>query len=169
MSDFQKQGQDMYCKIKDLYNSCQERIVQSWCVDNAQTDTEQIVEERLSFGIQKASDTMNLYLTKVLSFPINPIPSQLVNICVAISLYYLLSRKGYVKGSTANDVIADNYKDAMKQLEQIAVGKLDVILGDSSGDGTEGGTSSSSSSVASYFPKSKITALRNGFEGCGRW
>ncbi|MGL4388209.1 MAG: phage protein Gp36 family protein [Brevinema sp.] len=156
----------MYCQIEDLYKSCRVDVVRKWCVDNAQTDTDEVIAERMLFGIQKATDTMNLYLTKVTSFPLKPMPTILVNICVTISLYYLLSRKGFVD-NTANEVIYQNYKDSLRQLEMIASGKLEIIFGDSTGDGGNSQGSSSSSGVASFFPPSKMDSFRR-FGYCGK-
>ncbi|MGL4561948.1 MAG: phage protein Gp36 family protein [Brevinema sp.] len=150
----------MYCQIEDLYKSCRKDVLRKWCVDNAQTDTDEVIDERLLFGIQKATDTMNLYLTKVASFPLKPTPTILVNICVTISLYYLLSRKGFVD-NTANEVIYQNYKDSLRQLEMIAIGKLEIIFGDSTSDGGNSEGLSNSSGMASFFPPSKMDSFRS--------
>jgi len=70
---------------------------------------------------------MNLYLSVKYSLPITNIPLSLRDICVKLSLYQLLSRKG-LNGDSADNTIKVNRDTALKQLEMIASGKLTILV-----------------------------------------
>ncbi len=94
---------------------------------------------------------MNLYLSSRYSLPLPFIPISLRDICVKLSLYQLLSRKGYAKDS-ADSIIKTNYDAAIKQLELIAKGTLDVgIIVNNDNEPV-----SSSSGAVYKFPKSRF-------------
>ncbi len=113
-----------YCTKEDLYEACLQIAIEQWATDSP-SDTNEMILLRISSAISRASEEMNLYLSKQYSLPIPFIPLSLRDICVKLSLYQLLSRKGFSPES-ADSSIKMNYDSAIKQLEQIANGRLDI-------------------------------------------
>jgi len=113
-----------YCEREDLFEACKRNAVESWAKDDScATDSE--IEKTINSAIARASDEMNLYLSAKYSLPIQNIPLSLRDICVKLSLYQLLSRKG-LNGESADNTIKVNRDTALKQLEMIASGKLNI-------------------------------------------
>jgi len=113
-----------YCKKEDLFEACKKSAVESWSKDDGRDD-ENIINSRIESAIARASDEMNLYLSAKYTLPIVNIPLSLRDICVKLSLYQLLSRKG-LNGESADNTIKVNRDTALKQLEMIASGKLNI-------------------------------------------
>lgn len=114
----------LYCKSEDLFEACKKSAVESWARDDSR-DSDAVVQERINSAIARASDEMNLYLSKQYSLPLSYTPLSLKDICVKLSLYQLLSRKGLDTDSKDN-TIKVNRDTALKQLEMISSGKLDL-------------------------------------------
>lgn len=135
----------LYCHKEDLFEACLQSAIESWAKDDSR-ETSETFTPRIISAITRASEEMNLYLYKQYSLPLPFIPLSLRDICVKLSLYQLLSRKGFTEES-ADYSIKVNRDSAIKQLEQIASGKLDIGI-----------ITSGSSPVTSvhYFPKSSL-------------
>ncbi|MGL4676460.1 MAG: phage protein Gp36 family protein [Brevinema sp.] len=114
----------VYCEIKDLYEACKKSAVRSWAIDDGRA-TDEEVTKNITSAITRASEEMNLYLSKQYSLPLPFIPLSLRDICVKLSLYQLLSRKG-LNTDSADHTIKVNRDTALKQLEMIASGKLAI-------------------------------------------
>lgn len=146
----------LYCKTEDLYEACKKSAVISWARDSRPmddgSDTEEETDKVITSAITRASEEMNLYLSKQNSLPLPYIPLSLRDICVKLSLYQLLSRKG-LNTDSADNTIKVNRDTALKQLEMIANGKLN--LGITVNDNNEP-MNNSSASVVSYFPRSRM-------------
>lgn len=136
----------LYCSKEDLFEACLPIAVEQWASDSPQDSSENITA-RISSAITRASEEINLYLSKQYALPLPFIPLSLRDICVKISLYQLLSRKGYSPES-ADSSIKTNYDSAIKQLEQIAYGKLDI--------GVMKSSPIPKTQTSFYFPKSPI-------------
>ena len=145
-----------YCKTQDLYEACRKTAVDSWAKDDSRaTDLE--TEQIINSAIARASEEMNLYLSKQYSLPLPFIPLSLRDICVKLSLYQLLSRKG-LNTDSADNTIKINRDTALKQLEQIASGKLDigVIVGNDNNPIPQ-----NSPSILHKFPRNRMFRMPN--------
>lgn len=76
-------------------------------------------------ALQRAGDTMNAYLAARYALPLAFVPRQLVDICCDITRYKLCGAD-----VTETDVVRLRYKDALKTLELIRDGKIDIGLTD---------------------------------------
>lgn len=74
-------------------------------------------------ALQRASDTMDAYLAARYALPLASIPRQLVDVCCDIARYKLCGAE-----VTETEAVRLRYKDALKTLELIRDGKLDVGL-----------------------------------------
>ncbi len=135
----------LYCHKEDLFEACLQSAIESWAKDDAR-ETSEIFTPRIISAITRATEEMNLYLYKQYSLPLPFIPLSLRDMCVKLSLYQLLSRKGFTEESSDYSIKV-NRDSAIKQLEQIASGKLDIGIMVSG---------SSPVTPAHYFPKSSL-------------
>lgn len=74
-------------------------------------------------GLQRASDMMDSYLAARYTLPLTIVPQMLVDICCEIARYKLLGAE-----ATETDAARNRYKDAVRLLEQVRDGKLDIGL-----------------------------------------
>lgn len=82
------------------------------------------IDEVVAEGaLQRASDTINSYLAARFALPLQVVPTQLADACCDIARYKLVGAN-----ASETDVVRLRYKDALKMLEQIRDGKLDVGL-----------------------------------------
>ncbi len=114
----------LYCTKEDLYEACLSNAVNEWASDSPD-DSKSQVNAKIKAAISRASEEINLYISKHYTLPIAFVPVSLRDICVKLSLYQLMSRKGF-DPSSADSSIKLNYDSAVKQLEQIAYGRLDI-------------------------------------------
>ncbi|WP_159428208.1 DUF1320 domain-containing protein [Brevinema andersonii] len=146
----------MYCSQEDLYEACKSSAIEGWARDLS-TESKEIINHRIQSAIMRATDEMNLYLVKIENFPLPVVPRSLRDICVKLSLYSLMSRKGLTEGSSDN-TIKINRDTALKQLEMIALGKLDLGL---SIENTP--MPSVENKVSSHFPPNKMKPGNQGW------
>ncbi|SFB75404.1 Protein of unknown function [Brevinema andersonii] len=119
-----KNSETRYCSIEDIFNACQGTAVLSWAKDDSRESNETALS-RINLAINRAEEEINLYIGKVYMLPLKQIPSSLTDICVRLTLYSLLSRKGLTENSS-DTTIKHNRDSALKSLEMIANGKLDL-------------------------------------------
>lgn len=74
-------------------------------------------------ALKKASDEIDAYLAARFPLPLSVVPSQLVDICCDIARYKLSGAE-----VTEVDTVRTRYKDAVKKLESIRDGKIDIGL-----------------------------------------
>lgn len=74
-------------------------------------------------ALQRASNTIDSYLSARYPLPLTVVPDQLVDICCDIARYKLCGSE-----VTETDEVRNRYKDAVKTLEQIRDGKIDIGL-----------------------------------------
>ncbi|MGL4676047.1 MAG: phage protein Gp36 family protein [Brevinema sp.] len=135
----------LYCSKDDLFEACLRSAIEQWAAD-CDSDTSEQILTRIAAAITRASEEMNLYISKQYPLPIPFVPLSLRDICVKLSLYQLLSRKGFSSDS-ADSSIKVNYDSAIKQLEQIASGRLDIGIVKSSPQ---------TARYSHYFPRSPL-------------
>ncbi len=114
----------LYCSKEDLFEACIPNAVNDWASDSPDDTTKQI-SAKIKAAITRASEEINLYISKQYTLPLPFVPLSLRDICVKLSLYQLMSRKGFNPDS-ADSSIKSNYDSAIKQLEQIAYGRLNI-------------------------------------------
>lgn len=74
-------------------------------------------------ALQRASNTIDAYLSARYPLPLTVVPDQLVDICCDIARYKLSGAE-----VTETDTVRMRYKDALKTLELIRDGKIDIGL-----------------------------------------
>jgi phage gp36-like protein len=74
-------------------------------------------------AVQRASTKIDSYLAARYALPLASVPGVLVEVCCDITRYNLCGAE-----VTETDVVRLRYKDAIKTLEQIRDGKLDIGL-----------------------------------------
>lgn len=83
-----------------------------------------VVDEPVANGaLQRASNTMDSYLVARYPLPLSVVPNQLVDLCCDIARYKLLG-----SDVTETDPVRYRYKDALRTLEHIRDGKIDIGL-----------------------------------------
>lgn len=114
-----------YCEKKDLFEACKSSAIISWAKDDPKDD-EETINQRIEGAISRASDEISLFIGKICSLPLKQVPSVLKDICIKLSLYQLLSRKGLAETS-ADNLIKSNRNSALRKLELISTGKLNIV------------------------------------------
>lgn len=74
-------------------------------------------------ALQRASNTIDSYVSSRYPLPLSVVPDQLVDICCDIARYKLCGVE-----VTETDDIRNRFKDAIKMLEHIRDGKVDIGL-----------------------------------------
>ncbi|MGL4388793.1 MAG: phage protein Gp36 family protein [Brevinema sp.] len=114
-----------YCEKHHLFEACKSSAIISWAKDEPKDD-ETVINNRIESAISRASDEVSLFIGKVCSLPFAEVPAVLRDIAVKLSLYQLLSRKGFAETS-ADNIILTNRNSALKKLDLIASGKLNIL------------------------------------------
>jgi phage gp36-like protein len=73
-------------------------------------------------AIEDADATIDAYCQGRYTIPLSPVPDKIRQVSVDIAIYNLFSRRG----DTAPETRKDRHKDAIRFLEKVAEGKLDL-------------------------------------------
>lgn len=109
-----------YCTRQDLVDRIGEGLLQEL------TDLERVGavhEDRVTRTIEDAGARIDSYAMLRYRTPIAPTPPEVRSVCIDLVLYALFSRRGFAEES-ADEVIARNYKAAIRWLEQLAEGRV---------------------------------------------
>lgn len=109
-----------YATLPDLIAQFGEREVLALVDLNA---TGVIDQGLADSALQRASDMMDAYLAARYALPLLAIPQPLVDVCCDIARYKLCGAQ-----VTETEAVRVRYKDALKTLELIRDGKLDIGL-----------------------------------------
>lgn len=139
----------LYCNTQDIAAACRLETVLAWAKDDSR-ELDNLAYARIEQAIVRATDEINLYIGKVVSLPLDVVPSTLKDMCVNIALYKVISRKGLQKDS-ADQIIRMNYEDAVKQLKMVAEGVVSLGLGED-----QIRIPSNTDGLAAEFPKNKM-------------
>ncbi|GEC88598.1 MULTISPECIES: gp436 family protein [Brevibacillus] len=101
--------------------------------------------------IQEASAEVDAFLAMRYTLPLSPVPPILSKLTLDITLYNLFSRRG-IDESSADGVIVTRYNNAVRMLEKIAAGSMEIIPPTSD----TGGEAPSSSHSMSYQTAPRI-------------
>jgi phage gp36-like protein len=110
----------LYATLTDLVAQFGQREVIALTDRNQYGEPDGVVAEA---ALQRASDTIDAYLSARYPLPMNAVPTQLVDICCDIARYKLLGAE-----VTETEPARLRYKDALKTLELIRDGKIDIGL-----------------------------------------
>jgi phage gp36-like protein len=109
-----------YATLADLIAQFGDREV----VAIADRNRDGVVDQPIVDGaVQRASTKIDSYLAARYALPLTTVPAVLVEVCCDIARYNLCGAE-----VTETDVVRLRYKDAIKTLEQIRSGTLDVGL-----------------------------------------
>ena len=105
--------------------------------------------------ISSADATIDGYLqVRKAEVPLSPVPNLIKDFSVAISIFYLHSRRGIEFG--VDDIKRVRYENAIKTLEKIAEGKLSLGEGSSSPQTETGGPKTNKTSNDSVFTRDSM-------------
>jgi phage gp36-like protein len=124
-----------YCDIGDLKNDISEaELIQLTDDDDAGVVDETVVAD----AIADADSEIDAYLRARYDLPLDTAPRILKKLSVGITLYYLFHRR-----QIANEVIKERYDNAVKLLDRIAKGQVQLVEADGDAVTDEGGPQAS--------------------------
>lgn len=109
-----------YCTLEDIKAQVSEAVLLNYLDDNG---SGVIDEEAADKAIVSATAEINAYVQTRYPVPMNPVPDILNKLAVDISLYNIVSRKGFDEQS-GDKIMAERYKSAIRFLENIAKGMV---------------------------------------------
>ncbi|MDI3480794.1 MAG: hypothetical protein PWQ97_449 [Tepidanaerobacteraceae bacterium] len=112
----------MYCTLDDIKNQVPEDVLIDLTDDNG---TGAINETIVDKAIIDAQEEIDVYASKLYTVPFNPVPGIIKKLAVDIAVYNLFSRRGFDQES-ADSVILQRYKSAIKLLENLSVGTATI-------------------------------------------
>ncbi|RJR31894.1 MAG: DUF1320 domain-containing protein [Candidatus Latescibacterota bacterium] len=113
-----------YCTKEDIYDAMGEDTAKSYATD-ADTDEDADIEARIDAMIAKAGSRIDGYIGGRYALPLDPVPAILTDLAVDMAIYYVVTRKGMVEGSSEKAIL-EKYKDAVRFLERVADKKADI-------------------------------------------
>lgn len=110
----------VYATLANMIDQFEEREVLAL----ADRDGDGVADAAIvDYALRRASVTMDAYLAARYPLPLSSVPEQLMDICCDIARYKLCG-----SGVTETEEVRNRYKDALRMLEQIRDGKLDIGL-----------------------------------------
>ena len=107
-----------YCTIEDIKGQIPENILLVYTDDNGSGVVD---EDKVAKAISSAEAEINSYVQTRYPVPVNPVPDILNKLAVDISIYNIVSRRGFDEQS-GDKIFAERYKAAVKFLENVAKG-----------------------------------------------
>jgi phage gp36-like protein len=113
-----------YCTLDDLRKQVPEdKLIQLTDDEGTGAIAEPIVDE----AIENATAEVDAYAQSQYPVPFNPVPQIVRKFAVDIALYHLFSRRGFdTSDESADKIILQRYKDAVKFLENLAKGLVSI-------------------------------------------
>jgi phage gp36-like protein len=121
-----------YCSKEDLEMAITPQTLLDLCDDTQQGDwtTDDAygfnATDRLTACILNAGRMVDSYAQAHFSVPFDPTPAMVKELAISLAVYYLYRRRRAAFGMP--DDVKDEHSDAMKRLERINEGKLDLGL-----------------------------------------
>lgn len=148
----------MYCTVEEILNNSKIEFLEGALSDNFTNGYEEIDEETkfeeikniIAGAIDDASAEINGYLLKKYSINFLKKNKAINKFCKDITLYNILSRSGNDEDSRENNYYL-RYKNAIKFLENVAKGTIDLTPDDN----TEGGENIQNSRIGIKINSSK--------------
>lgn len=116
--------------------------------------------------IEKASRKVDSYLRSHFTLPLTSVGADVMEATVAVSVYWLLSARGYNPEAGADVNIRDRYLDAIRWLEGVAKGTITPDIADSSTRAVVGGPAAPiviSSSQRGWSNRGSVNHTHNPF------
>src|SRR3989338_6466970 len=141
-----------YCSKTDILNFLpQDELTQLTDDDGNRVEDAGILDSVIS----SADATIDGYLqVRKASVPLSPVPNLIRDFSIAITIFYLHSRRG-IEFST-EDIKRLRYENAIKTLEKIAEGKLSLGEGSSSAQTETGGPKTNKTSDNRVFTRNTM-------------
>ncbi len=115
----------MYCSEQDIFVQMDKIKVKAQLQDSGEQGNEwEIKLEKLIFD---ATSEIDGYIRNRYSVPLSPVPAFIRDICIRIVKYKIVMRKGFVEKAPEQAIVED-YRFAIKQLERVMKGELDIGL-----------------------------------------
>lgn len=114
----------MYISATDLTEIMSERSLIELSNDDSRPAA--INQDVVDKACQYACETVDGYLRSRYVLPLSDVPTLVRNICMQLARHWLYSRRPENKGFPEN--VKETYKQALKELETIASGKLHLGL-----------------------------------------
>ncbi len=111
-----------YCTIDDLLGQISEDVVIGLTDD---TGSGQINMDAVDRAIADASSKVDAFCQARYDVPFEPVPKLITGLAVDIAIYNLFSRRGF-DDNTADKVVIDRYKEAVRILEMLHLGRMTI-------------------------------------------
>lgn len=125
----------MYATIEDVRTMIKDDAINTIIGDKYIEDEDEREDKVIPIiksAIEDAEGEIDGYLCKRYPTPLQVIPKIINKICKDIAAYNIFSRLGIDEGERENNYLT-RYKSAIKYLEMVAVGKVDIDASASSG------------------------------------
>lgn len=110
----------MYCTLADIQGQLRDDVIISLTDDEG---TGEINMNNVDAAIGNAGNEINGYVQMQYPLPLSPVPPIVKTLATNMAIYNLFSRRGFDE-STADKVIVDRYKNAIRFLEKLASGQV---------------------------------------------
>lgn len=155
----------MYASIAELRASLDDQALLTLVDDEGEryTATGELrakQQTRVTKALEDASAEADAYIGQRYDLPLPSTPPVLRGKVVDIAVWNLFARRGL---GEADEVVRERYKNAVKWLEQLAVGKVSLPLPASGGGDGSGGSTPQSGSASIRSQPRKFT--RDSMEG----
>ncbi|URA10542.1 DUF1320 domain-containing protein [Thermospira aquatica] len=115
----------LYCSKEDIFTQMDKVKVKAQLQDSGEQGNEW--EIKLEKLISNATSEIDGFIRNRYSVPLSPVPAFIRDICIRIVKYKIVMRKGFVE-KAPEQVIVEDYKFAIRQLERVMKGELDIGL-----------------------------------------
>jgi phage gp36-like protein len=137
-----------YSTLDDIKNDIsEEQLIQ--LTDDAGAGA--VDEAKVTDAIADADSEINAYLRGRYTLPLDPAPRILKKLSVGIALYYLFHRR-----QIADETIKERYNNAVKLLDRIAKGEVQLVEADGDAVADEGGPQASKTTDDRIFSDEKL-------------
>lgn len=110
----------MYCTLADIQSQLRDDVIIRLSDDD---NLGQIDTTKVDASIASSSSEIDGYVQMRYPLPLSTVPPILKKLSADIAIYNLFSRRGFDE-STADKVVVDRYKGAIRFLEKVATGAV---------------------------------------------
>lgn len=134
-----RRQQAVYCTLEDIKKQVSERALLACADDQGLGVPDQAVVDE---AIRNAQAEIDAYAAARYPVPFSPVPQVIKKICVDIAIYHLFSRRGFDPEKAEDQVVVDRYRAAVKFLQDLARGLVQIGVAQPSQEGSAQFTSS---------------------------
>ena len=125
----------MYCTQDDLLKVIALETLVQLTDDEGEGEDNPEIEDRVIGAIEAAENLINGYCQPRYTLPFDPVPGLIRDISVDVTIFNLFSRRDWDVSETSGKW-SGRYKAAVKKLEAIGAGRIQLALGEE-GDSTD--------------------------------